>query len=108
MDEDAKPPPENAPKPQERNPPQETTLGCLLELFLYLVCQFSPSVFFAVGPGWCLLAVIASEILFVRLGPPAFPGFLPGLLQMGVLLNNLAWGIAAIVVLTKHFLSVGM
>lgn len=108
MDEEAKPPPENALEPQDIKEPQETPFGCCLLILFYLLCQFLPNVLFAVGPGWCLLAAIASEVLYVRFGPPAFPGFLPGLLQMGVLLNNLGWGIAAIVVLIKHFLSTGM
>jgi len=60
-------------------------------------------VFRLIGPVWGLLASAAAVWLWARLGPPPFPGLLPGWLLMFILFSNAGCGVAAVLTLFHRF-----
>lgn len=81
-------------------------LEFIAALLLWLVCFFVPWVaLFRFGPIWGIGSAVGAFGLYAWLGPRPFPGFLPGLLSMGILLGS--FGCVAVAVLLKHALHRG-
>ena len=67
-------------------------IGCLGLFLLFAVCVGAPSfAYHALGPWVAILASGTALVAWVYLGPPPFPGLLPGTLGMAVILNSIGW-----------------
>lgn len=77
-------------------------------IVLWLVCLLAPwLVFHYFDPVWGLGSAVAAFGLYAWLGPRPIPGFLPGLLSMGILLGSFACSGMCLIVITKHALHGG-
>jgi hypothetical protein len=66
--------------------------GCLGLLLLFAICFGAPSfAYHAFGSWVAILASVTAVVAWLYLGPPFFPGFLPGILGVGVILNSIGW-----------------
>lgn len=67
-------------------------IGRLGLLLLFAVCVVAPSLaYHALGAWAAILACVMAVIAWSSLGPPAFPGLLPGALAVAVFLNSIGW-----------------
>lgn len=66
-------------------------LGCVGFLGAILACYFLPPLMLVLlGPWWGIVASIVCASLWIKFGPPPFPGLLPGCLSIIIPANALA------------------
>ncbi len=77
------------------DPPESAlreAFGCLALILLLVVCLAAPAVSNqALGAWAALVASVLSILAWAYLGPPLFPGLLPGLMGLIVIGNGLVW-----------------
>ena len=82
------------PRTRDEDPgpaPAPEGLGCIALVSLFLACTAGPlAVALLLGPTVGLLAADGAIALWIGFGPRPFPGLLPGVLSIVVILQNAA------------------
>jgi hypothetical protein len=86
----------------QRDSFRETWLPVIALIALFIVCASLGFVALELfGPLAGIVGAIAGLAIYVRLGPPPMPGFLPGMVAMWMLTASLAALIASVVGLLR-------